>query len=125
MTYSVCLGDWYIVLGAQTLAPKQTFQVFFFQLYFIQKYVEVAISDFTVHPIILKWLKNTQNEDKREKQRDKRIEAKEEAVYKCFYSLDYVICSFFYINILQWLCFLLYYLLIFLSSDLFAALKRL
>ena len=59
MTYSGCLGDWYIVLGAQTLAPKQTFQVFFFQLYFIQKYVEVAISDFTVHPIILKWLKNT------------------------------------------------------------------
>ena len=37
--------------------PKSTFQVFFFQLYFNKKYVEVAISDFTMHLIISKWLR--------------------------------------------------------------------
>ena len=34
--------------------PKNTFQVFFFQLYF-NKFVEVAINDFTMHLIISKW----------------------------------------------------------------------
>ena len=51
------LRDRYTGLGAQTLARKKTLQVFFFQLYFIKKYVDVAINDFTKHLIISKWLK--------------------------------------------------------------------
>ena len=61
------LRDRYTGLGAQTLARKKTLQVFFFQLYFIKKYIDVAINDFTKHLIISKWLKN-KNNDRREKQ---------------------------------------------------------
>ena len=35
--------------------PKNTFQVFVFQLYFNKKYVEVVINDFAMHLIVLKW----------------------------------------------------------------------
>ena len=48
------LRDRYTGLGAQTLARKKTLQVFFFQLYFIKKYIDVAINDFTKHLIISK-----------------------------------------------------------------------
>ena len=34
-------------------SEKRTLQVFFFQLYFNRKHVEVAIIDFTIHLIIL------------------------------------------------------------------------
>ena len=37
--------------------PKNTFQVFFFQLYYNKKCVEVAINDLTMHVIISKWLR--------------------------------------------------------------------
>ena len=53
-------------LGAQTLAPKRHFSTFF-SVIFQQKYVEVAINDFTMHLIISKWLR-MQNADRREKQ---------------------------------------------------------
>ena len=46
VTYSGCLGDQYTGLDNQT---KNTVQVFFFQLYFNKKYVEVATRDFIMH----------------------------------------------------------------------------
>ena len=60
---------------------KSTYQVFFFQLYFNKKYIEVAINDFSVYRIISKWLRIKQNADRREKQWDKKVEAKEEIVF--------------------------------------------
>ena len=47
--------------GIPFWAPKllclnNTFEVLFFQLHFDKKYVEVAISNFTLHLIISKWL---------------------------------------------------------------------
>ena len=41
-------------LGAQTLAHKEHFSLFFLQLYFSKKYVEVAINDFAMYLTILK-----------------------------------------------------------------------
>ena len=40
--YPGCLGDQYTGLGPKTLVPKKHFQVFFFQLYFIKKYVDAV-----------------------------------------------------------------------------------
>ena len=67
MTYSDRLGDRYAALGSQSLAPKNTFPSFLFQLYFNKKYVEVASSDFTMHLIIRNGLED-RNADRREKQ---------------------------------------------------------
>ena len=68
------LGDWYTDLGAQTLAPKKAFLIFSFSSCIsIKKYVEVAISDFTMHLIISKWLRIMQTEEKNnEKKRSKQ-----------------------------------------------------
>ena len=81
VTYLGPLGDWYTSLG--TLPPpkkkKKPFQVFFFQLYFSQKYIEVAINDFAMHQIILKWFKRQKYTLNRSK-RSKEVEAKEKAV---------------------------------------------
>ena len=60
------LGDRYTDLGAQTLAPKKPFLIFSFSSCIsTKKYVEVAISDFTMHLIISKWLRIMQTEEKK------------------------------------------------------------
>ena len=53
VTYSDRSRDQYTSLGTQTLVPKNTFQVFFFSVYFNKKYVEVKINDFTLYITIL------------------------------------------------------------------------
>ena len=63
-------------------SPKNTFKVFFFQLYFIKKYIDVAISDFTKYLIILQWLGRKKYRQKRKTTRKKDVKAKEAIVYK-------------------------------------------
>ena len=77
MTYSGRLGDWYTSLGTKK-APVSLF----FQFYFNKKYVKIAISDFTMHLIILKWLRKQKCRQKRKTMKQKEVEAKEESVYK-------------------------------------------
>ena len=59
-------------------AQKNTFQVFFFQLYFIKKYVDVAINDFTKYLIILIWLRKQKCRQLGKTMRKKDVKAKEE-----------------------------------------------
>ena len=54
VTYSDCLGDRHTGLGAQALAPKKHFSSFLFSAVFQQKYVEVAVNNFTMHLIFSK-----------------------------------------------------------------------
>ena len=69
-----------IQLGVYILwLPKITFQVFFIQLYFNKKYVEVAINDFTMHLIFWNDLEY-RIADRKEKQWDKEVKAKEESI---------------------------------------------
>ena len=56
---------------AQTLVPKNSFQVFFFRSYFNKKYVEVAINDFTMHIFISKWLRTQKCRQKRKTMRQR------------------------------------------------------
>ena len=52
-----CIQDFgrpYTDLSHQTLASKNIFQLFFFQLYFDKTYVEVVVNNFTVHLITWK-----------------------------------------------------------------------
>ena len=58
VTYSGCLGDQYTGLVPKLWCSKNTSQAFFFQLFFNKKYIEVAISYFTMQLIILKWLES-------------------------------------------------------------------
>ena len=51
--------------------PNNTFQVFFSQLCFNKKYVKVAVSDFTKHLIILKWLRIQKCRQKRKTMRQR------------------------------------------------------
>ena len=71
--------------------PKSTFKVFFFQLYF-NRYVEVAINDFTMHLIISKWLRRQkmQTEEKNNETIRGRNE-KRNCLQKCSHSFEYVI----------------------------------
>ena len=59
VTYSGCLGDRYTDLGAKNIFP-----VFFLELYFNEKCVEVAINDFTMLRISSKWLRIMQTKKK-------------------------------------------------------------
>ena len=77
MTYSGRLGDWDTSLGTKK-APVSLF----FQFYFNKKYVEVVINDFTMHLIILKWLRRQKCRQKRKTMKQKELEAKEESVYE-------------------------------------------
>ena len=62
--------------------PNNYFQVLFFQLYFNKKYIQVAISDFKMPLIILKWLRRQKSRQKRKTMRQKNVEVKEEIVYE-------------------------------------------
>ena len=80
---------------------KNTFQDFFFQLYF--KYVEVAINDFTMHLIILKWLRIQKCKQKRKKTRQRGRSKRRNCQQKCYHSFNYIINHlsihfFFYVN---------------------------
>ena len=75
VTYSGRLGDWYTSLGTKK-APVSLF----FQFYFNKKYVEVAINDFTVHLIILKWFRRQKCKQKRKTMKQKEVAAKEEFI---------------------------------------------
>ena len=77
------LGDWYTGLGAQTLVPKKVFQVFFLSYISTKKYVEVAISDFTMQLIISKWLRIQKCRQKRKAMRKERRNCQR----KCFIHL--------------------------------------
>ena len=77
MTYSSHLVDWYTSLGTKKASVS-----LFFQFYFNKKYVEVAINDFTMHLIILKWLRRQKCRQKRKTKKQKEVEAKEESVYE-------------------------------------------
>ena len=122
VTYSGRSGDRYTGLGAQTLPPQNTFQVFFFQLYFNKKYVEVATNDFTMHLIISRWLRI------KKALRQKGQSERRNCQQNCFnYVTDHAsIRFFFYVNSLHcFVRFLLYYLLHLLSSDRFVVLTSL
>ena len=62
------LRDQYIDLGTQILAHKKPFSKFLFS----EKYVEVAINDFTIYPIVLEYKiadkKKKNNDTERSKQ---------------------------------------------------------
>ena len=75
VTYSGCLGDWCPSFGAKNAPVK-----FFFQFYFNKNYVEVAINDFTMHLIILKWVRRQNYRQKRSKRRT--------CLRKCFNSFN-------------------------------------
>ena len=82
VTYSGCLGDHYTNIGTQDMVPKKHFLSFLFSVAFQKKYVETAIIDFTMHLIILKWLRRQKCRQKRKILRKKEVEAKEETVNK-------------------------------------------
>ena len=84
LTYSDCLGDRYTGLGAQTLALKRYFSIFLFSLYFNKKCVEVAINDFTMHLIILKWLRR-QNADRRATHRHSKMQKRKKKLSSNFF----------------------------------------
>ena len=90
-TYSGRLGDRYTSLGAQALAPKKVFQVFFFSYISTKKYVEVAINDFTMHLIISKWFRIQKCRQKRKEMRPRGRKERRNCQRTCFYSFGYVI----------------------------------
>ena len=84
VTHPGRLGDRYTGLGAQTLAPKKHVLGFLFSVvFYLKKYVEVVLSDFTMHLIISKWLRRQKWGQKREKMKSKET--------VCFHSFKYVI----------------------------------
>ena len=83
-------------------AQKTIFEFsLFFQLYFIKKYIDIAINDFTKHLIILKWLRRRMHIEEKTL-RKKYVKAKEEIIYKSFISFTYKInhanACFFFLN---------------------------
>ena len=86
MTYSGLFGDRYTGLRAQILVPKNNFKVFFFQLYFNKKYVEVAINDFTMHLTVLKRLRIQKCRHKKKTMRQRSRSEKRNCQRKCFHS---------------------------------------
>ena len=82
---------------------KSTFQVFFCQLYFSKKYVGVAINDFTMHLVILKWLRIQICRQQRMTMKLRGRSKIKNCQRKIFYSFNYVIDHvsirfFFYVN---------------------------
>ena len=84
--YSFDIKLWRIQVVLETGIPvwvlklwhlKNTFQFFFFQFHFNKKYVEVAISDFTMHLISLIWLRGQKYGQKRKTIKQKEVVAKE------------------------------------------------
>ena len=67
-----------LVWEPKLLRPNNTFQILFVQLYLNKKYVKVAINDFPMHLIILKWLGRQKCRQRRKTMRQKGVEAKEE-----------------------------------------------
>ena len=65
---------------------NKTFQVLFFQLYFNKKYVEVAVIDFAMNLIILKWLRRRKCRQKKKTIRQKDFKAKEKIAYDSVFS---------------------------------------
>ena len=106
---------------AKLWRPKNTFQLFLFQLYFKKKNVEVAINDL----IISRWLKIQKCRQKSKVIRQRGQSERRNCQRKNFHSFNYVIDHasirfFFYVNSLHcFVWFLLYYLLHFLSSTRF------
>ena len=76
-------------MGIPASVPKEQFQVLFFQLYFNKKYVEVAISDFKMVLIILKWRRKQKFRQKRKTMRQKNSERRN-CLRKCFDLFKYI-----------------------------------
>ena len=70
---------------------KNTFLVFFFQLYFYRKYVEVASNGFIMHPIISKWLRTQKCRQKCKTIRQRGRSGWRNRQRKRFHSFNYVI----------------------------------
>ena len=87
-------------------APKNTFRVFFFQLYFNKKYFKIEINDLTMHLLISKWLRKQKSRQKRKTMRQRGRSERRNCQRKCFHSFNYVIDHvsihfFFYVNSLR------------------------
>ena len=86
--------------------PKNTFQVFFFKLYFNKRYIEVAINDFTMYLVIWKWLRIQKCRQKWKAMRQRGQSQIINWQWKCFHSFNYVldqasVCFFFYVSSLN------------------------
>ena len=68
--------------GIPVWVLKNHFSIFVFSVVIQQKYVEVAINDFTMHIIISKWLRRQKCRQKRKTMKQKDFEKKEEIVYE-------------------------------------------
>ena len=80
------LGQQCTALGIQALVPKKHFPNFlFFSFVLTKKYFEAAIIDFTMHLILLKWLKRQKCRQKRKRMRQKKVEAKKQTLYKSIF----------------------------------------
>ena len=74
------LRDRYTALGTKTT------QFSFFQLYFNKNCTEVAINDFTIHLIILKWFKIQKCKQMRKIMRQRGWSKSRNCQWKCFHS---------------------------------------
>ena len=137
MVYPGRLGDHYTGLGI-----KNTCQIFFFQLYFHKKNIEVAINDFTMDRIIGNGLEDkmwTEEKNKgtgRHRSENRKLSMK---MLPLIYQINHANVCFFFLISLQtcshslggvnslhcFVQFLLYYLLHLFSSNRFAALTSL
>ena len=59
--------------------------VFFFQLYFNNKYVEVAMNDLKMHVVIWKWLRRQRCRPNRKTMRKRGLSERRNCVQECFY----------------------------------------
>ena len=67
--------------------PKKQFSSFLFSVVFQQKYVEVAIYEFKMHLITLKWLKIQKCRQKRKTMIQRSQSGRINYQQKCFHSL--------------------------------------
>ena len=111
-----------LVRGPNLWSPNIIFQVLIFQLYFNKNVLKLAINNFTMHLIILKWLRRQKCRQKRKTMRQRDVKARQEIICKCslFYFDFFMNCSKSLSDVNS-----LHYLPHLFSSDPFAALTGL
>ena len=72
-----------LVRGPNLWSPNIIFQVLIFQLYFNKNVLKLAINNFTMHLIILKWLRRQKCRQKRKTMRQRDVKARKEIICKC------------------------------------------
>ena len=117
-----CLGDCYTGQRTQSLVSKYYFSSFDFLVYFNKNVLKLAINNFTMHLIILKWLRRQKCRQKRKTMRQRDVKARQEIICKCslFYFDFFMNCSKSLSDVNS-----LHYLPHLFSSDPFAALTGL